>query len=236
MALYIDADNISYQCIPDMINYINSINKELYIKKIYCDWSKTESKNCSKILNLYGLEPIQCFRIGKKQSTDIKLITDVINDINTFNNINDIFIATSDIDFTYLCQSLKKHGKHITLFTLQKTNLINYVDNVVNLKENNTKDTDIGDIIYNEIDSILSFKKLKEKLFDNYNLDINIDNILKNIDCKDYFFIKKKNKFKYIINLDKISNISNFENTDLYNKLKNTMKNEEFSKLIKLIS
>lgn len=44
------------------------------------------------MINNYGLEPIQCFRIGKKQSTDIKLITDVITDVYNYKNINDIYI------------------------------------------------------------------------------------------------------------------------------------------------
>ena len=68
MALYIDADNISYTYISDIINNIKSNNDKLYIKKIYCDWSKPESINCSKNIVEYGLEPIQCFRMGKKQS------------------------------------------------------------------------------------------------------------------------------------------------------------------------
>ena len=49
MALYIDADNVSYNYISDIIENIESTNQTLYIKKIYCDWSKSESKNCAKL-------------------------------------------------------------------------------------------------------------------------------------------------------------------------------------------
>ena len=77
--LYIDADNVSYKCIEDIFSHIKV--EELIVKKIYGDWSKPELKNWINIVIDYGLEPIQCFRIGKKQSTDIKLITDVTNDI-----------------------------------------------------------------------------------------------------------------------------------------------------------
>ena len=168
MALYIDADNVSYNYISDIIENIKSTNQKLYIKKIYCDWSKSESKNWAKLLNKYGLEPIQCFRLGKKQSTDIKLITDLITDINSYGYINNIYLATSDVDFTYLCQNLKKMGKHITLFCLQKSLLSNYVDNVINLKMDNINDSnDINDnnislIIQKEINEIVSIKKLKK--------------------------------------------------------------------------
>jgi len=246
MALYIDADNISYTYISDIMNNIKSCNQELYIKKIYCDWSKTESKNCAKLVNQYGLEPIQCFRLGKKQSTDIKLITDVITDIHYYNNINininNIYIATSDVDFTYLCQTLKKMGKHITLFSLQKTILSNYVDNVINLKNKNIssnknknittgENNNISIIIKDEINEVVSLKKLKKKLTRKHNIDINDENIVKCLD-DDYHYLKKNNKIKYILNLNKIKNNKNFKNSESYKILCDIIPEKELNYLI----
>ena len=86
--LYIDADNVSYKIIERLNEKINL--NEIIIKKIYGDWSRTELKNWSKKVIDYGLEPIQCFYIGKKQSTDVKLITDISFDICSNNNIKHI--------------------------------------------------------------------------------------------------------------------------------------------------
>ena len=231
MALYIDADNISYNYISDIMNNIKSCEQKLYIKKIYCDWSKTESKNCSKIIHNYGLEPIQCFRIGKKQSTDIKLITDVITDINIYKNINNIYIATSDVDFTYLCQTLKKMGKHITLFCLQKTILSKYVDNVINLKMNNEPKTDdISILIKDEINDVTSLKKLKKKLTKKYNIEIDDENLIKCLD-DNYHYLRKDNKIKYIVNIQKVKNNKNFKNSETYERLCNILSKKELDLL-----
>tara|TARA_B100001121_G_scaffold310305_1_gene340576 strand:- start:3632 stop:4333 length:702 start_codon:yes stop_codon:yes gene_type:complete len=232
MALYIDADNISYNYISDIINNIKSFEHELIIKKIYCDWSKSESKNCSKIIHNYGLEPIQCFRIGKKQSTDIKLITDVITDMNIYKNINNVYIATSDVDFTYLCQTLKKMGKHITLFCLQDTILKNYVDNIINLKINKElKIDDISVIIKDEINEVTSLKKLKKKLNKKYNIEIDDENLIKCLD-DNYHYLKKDNKIKYIVNLQKVKNNKNFKNSETYERLCNILSKKELDILL----
>ena len=236
MALYIDADNISYNYISDIINHIKSFNQKLYIKKIYCDWSKTESKNCAKMISDYGLEPIQCFRLGKKQSTDIKLITDVITDMNYYNNniskgvndyIENVYIATSDVDFTFLCQELKKMGKHITLFCLQNSILQNYVDKCINLKE-----YDIYTLIYKEVEQIISIKKLKQKIQKNYNIDLDIDQIYDYLD-DNFFVLKKKNKPKYIINLSKVRKLSDIMNSTFYDRLNEVLSKNEVLLLLK---
>ena len=231
MALYIDADNISYNYISDIINHIKSSKQKLYIKKIYCDWSKTESKNCAKIISDYGLEPIQCFRLGKKQSTDIKLITDVITDMNYNNNyIQNVYIATSDVDFTFLCQELKKMGKHITLFCLQNSLLSNYVDEVINLKK-----PDICDIIRTEITELISVRKLKQKIYKKYNTEIDEDNIIKSINSN-FYIITKNNDIKYIINIDKASKIKNIKNSEFYDRLRKLVSKSEVNEILDLFN
>ena len=237
MALYIDADNISYNYISDIINHIKSSKQKLYIKKIYCDWSKTESKNCAKMISDYGLEPIQCFRLGKKQSTDIKLITDVITDMNYYNiskginnnYIENIYLATSDVDFTFLCLELKKMGKHITLFCLQNSLLCDYVDNVINLKK-----PDTCDIIRTEITELISVRKLKQKIYKKYNIEINEDNIIKSIDSN-FYIITKNNDIKYIININKASGIKRIKDTEFYDRLKKLVSKSELEEILDLI-
>jgi hypothetical protein len=87
--LYIDADNISYKSIDIIDNKIN-LNK-ICVKKVFGDWSRTELKNWGKKCLDYGLEQIQCQYIGKKQSTDIKLTIQIMEDIYKY-NIDKIYL------------------------------------------------------------------------------------------------------------------------------------------------
>ena len=229
MALYIDADNISYSFIP---NILNNIKSDLCIKKIYCDWSKNESKNCAKIINDYGLEAIQCFRLGRKQSTDIKLITDVIYDMTIYKDIKDIYIATSDVDFIYLCQTLKKMGKKITLFNTQKSLLSKFVDNTINLK--NIEIDDVYNLIDNEIKDIISLKKLKQRLFKKYDINIEYEDIISILDSN-FYCLERQDKIKYIINLEKLKNIKNFKKSESFKKLFDILSRKEIDKILNLI-
>lgn len=213
--LYIDADNISYKCIDQI--YQNVDFDELIIKKIYGDWSKSELKNWTNNVLDYGLEPIQCFRIGRKQSTDIKLITDLTNDICSNNEINHIYLVSSDSDFTHTCQLIRKKSIKLTILSLQKSILENYANEFINLSVNNK---------FNELDYLLNIigenyvmlltkfkKKLKEYLPDTYKIKNSIENIKNNY--RDYFMIttrKNKNYIIYVndfIDYDKETFISN---------------------------
>lgn len=197
--LYIDADNISYKCMDQIYDNVKFNN--LIIKKIYGDWSKTELKNWNSIVLDYGLEPIQCFRIGRKQSTDIKLITDLTNDICSNNEIKHIYLVTSDSDFTHVCQLIRKKSIKLTILSLQNTILENYANNYISLSSN--KNFDDLDYLHtalceNYVMLLSKFKKeLKEIVPSNYDTKKCIDNIKTNY--YDYFMITKRKNKEYII-------------------------------------
>uniref|UniRef100_A0A6C0J4P1 NYN domain-containing protein n=1 Tax=viral metagenome TaxID=1070528 RepID=A0A6C0J4P1_9ZZZZ len=189
--LYIDADNVSYKCIEDIFNNIKI--EELIVKKIYGDWSKPELKNWINIVIDYGLEPIQCFRIGKKQSTDIKLITDVSNDICSNNNINHIYLVSSDIDFTHLCQLIRQKSIYLTILSLQESVLKNYANEFININNEDKLLLKLVDIMSNNY--VMTFAKFKKDV--KIKLDRKIDDIIN--EYKEVFMLtKKKNKY-YII-------------------------------------
>lgn len=198
-SLYIDADNISYKCMDMIYNNVDFDN--LIIKKIYGDWSKSELKNWTDIVLDYGLEPIQCFRIGKKQSTDIKLITDLTNDICSNKNINHIYLVSSDSDFTHICQLIRKKSIKLTVLSLQKSILQNYANNFVNLSIEKTFDE--LDYLHNAIGEnyvmlLSKFKKeLKKILPNNIDSKMCIENIKTNY--YDYFMITTRKNKNYII-------------------------------------
>ena len=216
--LYIDADNVSYKIMSKLNEYVykNDDINNFIIKKIYGDWSKPELKSWGEQVLKYGLEAIQCFRINKKQSTDIKLITDLMNDIYTNNNIEKIYLITSDSDFTHVCQIIKKMSIKLIVISPQNTILKTYANDFY----------DLGNYYeaYYELDDTTLLKYFIDTMENNYILllskfkrqlkQILPHKIRKSIKLKDVetllkawpedFFIKKIKKKIYIILINDI--------------------------------
>jgi len=210
IGLYIDADNISYKYAEKLFQEIE-LYGNFFVKKIFADWSKTETKSWAKIIEKYGLEPIQCFRHNKKQSTDIYLITQVINDTYFLPRINHYILATSDSDFIHLCQNLKKLGKQLTIFGNDNSILKNYCDNYVSIEDNiniNNLEKDLIDTM--EDAYIMSYTKFKKKS--------KVKKVSKN-DLENFFeysnkfilYQKKKGRKKYVIYLGSLKNKYNYK-------------------------
>lgn len=227
--LYIDADNVSYKILNKLEKDIDMT--DLMIKKIYGDWSKTELKNWIKKIIKYGMEPIQCFHISKKQTTDIRLITDLLNDIYTNDNIKHIYLCTSDVDYSYVCQLIKKKSIYLTVISTQSSVLKNYANDYI--------DTSIQEIEYvkNELDYFIqaisgnyillisTFKKeLKKIIPDEFNIKWKSLESLLN-EYNDYFMIIKKKNRVYIIF---INNFLVYDKNNIYKyrtKIENNYKN-----------
>lgn len=221
MALYIDADNVSYKYIDTIFE---NIKDNLNIKKIYGDFTQSELKNWINIINDYGIEPIQCFRIGRKQSTDMKLITDVMMDCSLYNNhtniYKDIYLATSDVDFIPLCISLKKLGYNITLFCSQKSTLTHYVDNIISLKCSNKVLNVIEHFLY-EMEMIISLNNFRKKVNNELDTQFKKTNIKDMIEENfDDFIVVKNKKTHYIIDIRDLYDDINNKEIDIEKKYK----------------
>ena len=80
IAVYIDGDNANYKD----FNYVyEEIKKHgrIIIGRIYGDWTRSEMKGWKDVSLHYALESINCFGLSKKNSTDIYLICDVLQDL-----------------------------------------------------------------------------------------------------------------------------------------------------------
>ena len=224
-ALYIDADNVSHKQVSKIFSEFSS-DMNFCIKKIFGDWSKTELKKWSKHVNDYGLEPVQCFRQNKKQSTDIYLITQMMNDIFFYSHIYNYILVSSDSDFIHLCQTLKKINKKIIVFGNKNSVLKNYCDNfyVLNdkkedkkIKKNITKNEpnkNNVEILQYFCDAfsdnyILTATKFKKKIKQKINKNkIDFNKLNDYIDkFPDFFLRYQKNKRKnYVIYINDIKN------------------------------
>ncbi|WP_029512543.1 NYN domain-containing protein [Mycoplasmopsis iners] len=135
VALFIDFDNFNTQDnITRVIEELKS-DYDLLYSAAYFSSNLTETQKQMLVdfninLNLVGV------RIKGKNSTDINLTVDVMEQIRN-DHIDGFCIASSDNDFSYLVQTLKKHGKHIIGAGDKRLNpsYINFFDHFINVSK-----------------------------------------------------------------------------------------------------
>ena len=202
-AIYIDADNISYKHANEIIT--KASNSNVIIKKIYADWSSEQMKNWVVKAKEYGFQGVQCFGNFKKQTSDIYMITDIINDIYNNEFIEMIILATADIDFTHLCHLIKAKNKKLVLFIPHKSSISYLSDDIVITKK----------------------KKLKNNHMENHfenHLKNHMENHLKNHmenHLKNHMDNHLKNSFENSVENDMENSVEN----DMENCLENDMEN-----------
>jgi cold shock CspA family protein len=110
-AVFVDGENISWRVYEDVISAVE-ICGEIIEKRIYGDWSEPNMKNWKKELDKNPAIPIQVFRNGKN-ATDFHIMMDAIEIATLNKEINAFCIASSDVDYKYLSQRLRSHGKYV---------------------------------------------------------------------------------------------------------------------------
>lgn len=218
LGIYIDSDNISYKYAKKLMEDMEC-RGTFAIKKIFGDWSKTESKNWQKKIQKFGLEPVQCFRHNKKQSTDIYLITQLMSDLFFFPRIEHIILVTSDSDFYHACQNIKKLGKYVTVIGNDDSILKSVCDEYININsylDNSLNDEliseDESEIILKNLisafdnDKILRLSKFKKKLSGvlTKKMRKNTEILLEKYPNNFFIYQKKKGKRKHVINITNI--------------------------------
>ncbi|MCI2063090.1 MAG: NYN domain-containing protein [Eubacteriaceae bacterium] len=109
IALLIDSDNVSADYIDLILDKVNEEGVTTY-RRIYGDWTRTETKKWKSVLLENSITPIQQFSNTKgKNSTDISLIIDAM-DILYSGKVDGFCIVSSDSDFTKLASRLRESG------------------------------------------------------------------------------------------------------------------------------
>lgn len=111
-AVLIDSDNISSKYISSILDEMTKYGVVTY-KRIYGDWTSTQSNKWKNELMENSITPIQQFRntVGKN-ATDSTLIIDAMDILYT-NNVDGFCIVSSDGDFTRLASRLKESGMDV---------------------------------------------------------------------------------------------------------------------------
>lgn len=123
MNIYIDSENVPHTEYQTIINKYSQHNKPILSIKVFADWSSAQCKkwyDCCKRNIL--VEQKQCIKKPHKQTIDVNIITDVMNDIlidKQMKNdaIKEVIIVSSDMDFIPLLKTIKKYGILVEVFT-----------------------------------------------------------------------------------------------------------------------
>jgi uncharacterized LabA/DUF88 family protein len=120
LAVLIDADNIPYAYIKEMLEEIDK-NGTPTIKRIYADWTKPTLSGWKNVLLENAITPIQQYSYTSgKNSSDSALIIDAM-DILYSGKVDGFCIVSSDSDFTRLAIRLREAGMKVIGFGEKKT-------------------------------------------------------------------------------------------------------------------
>ena len=119
-AVLIDADNVSAKYIKYILDEISNYGSATY-KRIYGDWTKTNTSSWKDVLLENSVTPIQQYgyTVGKN-ATDSAMIIDAM-DILYSGNVEGFCIVSSDSDFTKLSSRLRESGMLVVGMGEKKT-------------------------------------------------------------------------------------------------------------------
>tara|TARA_B100002051_G_scaffold275690_1_gene320575 strand:- start:38 stop:805 length:768 start_codon:yes stop_codon:yes gene_type:complete len=121
IAVFIDGDNISYKDIHLIMDEIKTHGSIIY-NSLFCDMSDINLKNMQETCIQNGISLIHCERISKKNSTDIKLIVELMKILHTNDMIDLFYIITSDSDFRHVIPHIREKGKLTYCIGNEQTN------------------------------------------------------------------------------------------------------------------
>ena len=119
-AVLIDADNISSRYISCILDEMTKYGVITY-KRIYGDWTSTQTSKWKSQLLENSITPIQQFSntVGKN-ATDSALIIDAMDILYT-GHVEGFCIVSSDSDFTRLAARLRESGQNVLGMGEKKT-------------------------------------------------------------------------------------------------------------------
>uniref|UniRef100_UPI004047C2BC NYN domain-containing protein n=1 Tax=Polaribacter sp. TaxID=1920175 RepID=UPI004047C2BC len=120
LAVLIDADNVPYAHVKEMLNEIAKYGNPT-IKRIYADWTKPTANGWKGVLLENAITPIQQYGYTSgKNSSDSALIIDAM-DLLYSKKVDGFCIVSSDSDFTRLATRLREAAMFVIGIGEKKT-------------------------------------------------------------------------------------------------------------------
>ena len=111
-ALLIDAENVSAKYIKPILDELSKYGNVTY-KRIYGDWTKSQSASWKEVLLQNSITPIQQFSYTYgKNATDSAMIIDAMDMLYT-NDLEGFCLVSSDSDFTKLASRLRESRRTV---------------------------------------------------------------------------------------------------------------------------
>jgi uncharacterized LabA/DUF88 family protein/Fe-S-cluster formation regulator IscX/YfhJ len=112
LAVLIDADNVPYANIKEMLEEIAKYGTPTF-KRIYADWTKPTASGWKTVLLENAITPVQQYSYTTgKNSTDSAMIIDAMDILYT-GRVEGFCIVSSDSDFTRLATRLREAGMKV---------------------------------------------------------------------------------------------------------------------------
>ena len=225
IALFIDGDNVCKSTFQENYNDIK-LRGKIAIRRIYFDYNDKIDEKWKLILLNNGIDSISVTNLPQKNSTDIRLMLDMLTVFYNNTNIDTFIIMSSDSDFYHIATFIRSVGKTIICYGEEKTPqmLRNVVDEFILCKTplkvqikkiDLTKKIDLSKKIQiKKVDLIKKEVTDLDKYDINNSLDEEEDNTIELSDEeKIYEEITKIDK--YVVESEKIKNI-NWKKYDYY--------------------
>mmetsp|Transcript_15262 Transcript_15262/g.22928 ORF Transcript_15262/g.22928 Transcript_15262/m.22928 type:complete len:378 (-) Transcript_15262:19-1152(-) len=142
VCLLIDAENCSYQTIPNIMRFVNRFGT-ISAARIYGDWASTLLNGWRNRLFDYAIVPVQNFSyISGKSSSDASLIIDAMDLLHS-GRYSVFVLVSSDSDFTRLATRIREDGnivigigrRQTSLAFVQACHTFQYVETLETSKE-----------------------------------------------------------------------------------------------------
>lgn len=235
IGLFIDGDNVcksSFQYNFDDIK----LKGRICIKRIYFDFNNKLDDFWKSIILDNGIECISVTNLPKKNSTDLRLMLDMIREFHNNKILDTFIIMSSDSDFYHIATFLRTHGKKVICYGEKHTpNMLkNVCDEFILMKKPFPKQKQISNSVMNN--QLLQDDKLENDIYleitsyDNYSVD---KDLVKHINWNKYNYYREYNNKIYILRnlIEKIKFIQinqNLENCNL-SYLKDLLKRDDSS-------
>ena len=122
LAVLIDADNIPYTNVKEMMEEISKYGTPTF-KRIYADWTKPHVAGWKNVLLENAISPVQQYSYTTgKNATDSAMIIDAM-DILYSGRVDGFCIVSSDSDFTRIATRLREAGMKVFGIGEKKTPL-----------------------------------------------------------------------------------------------------------------
>jgi predicted nuclease of predicted toxin-antitoxin system len=110
--IFIDGDNMNPQYF-DVLHRLIQERGKIIMKRVYGDFTEPNLISWKKTCLESGIEGVIAWRDVNKNTSDIKMVMDILNILEHNKHINNFVIVTGDIDFKHICQKIVSENKNV---------------------------------------------------------------------------------------------------------------------------